>query len=227
MILYRAYEKGVILTFSEVKPSSNATSCPKPTTEPTIYCNEGSVKSYLVQIAARYAGKSLKVQNHTNDTRQQGSVVYEDGSTSLSDGNAIAFYLANSQLKGSSLLTQSQVLQWLSIADNSLLPSVCGWVLPATSAANKPKESMNEARNSLLKEVDALNKALANGTFLVGDKVTLADIAVFAALLPAYEHVLDSETRTKYQNVDRWFETILKESHVTSVIGNFKYFQKK
>lgn len=53
-----------------------------------------------------------------------------DGQT-ISDGNAISFYLANDQLRGKDALTQAQILQWLSFADNELLPPVVQLTFPA------------------------------------------------------------------------------------------------
>lgn len=48
----------------------------------------------------------------------------------LTDSNAIAYYVANQQLRGNSEYEKAQVLQWLGFADNEALPAVCSWVFP-------------------------------------------------------------------------------------------------
>ncbi|XP_031785196.1 alanine--tRNA ligase, cytoplasmic [Nasonia vitripennis] len=216
-----------VLKLEEETKTSVDTSCSKSTSELSVYANTGSVKGYLVQIAARYAGKCLKVQNHTKNTRESGPIVYKDDTITLNDGNAIAFYLADDQLKGTDLFAQSEVLQWMSFSDNHILPSVCSWVLPTIGAVKSSKDSTKEARNNVLQILEALNKTLLKKTYLVGERITLADIAVFITLSPAYQHTLDLETRKKYQNTNRWFETILQQSNVKTVFEDFKYCQKK
>lgn len=48
----------------------------------------------------------------------------------LTDSNAIAYYVANQQLRGSSDLERSQVLQWFGFAETEILPAACAWVFP-------------------------------------------------------------------------------------------------
>ena len=218
--------KNHIVIFSEPSISNN-TPCSETTTEPTLYLHSGSLRGYIAQIVAKYTGKCLKIQNHTTESKQEGLVVYKDKDIKLSDSNAIAFYLANAQLKGSDTLTQSQILQWMSISDNHILPSVCGWVLPSIGSTKISKDSIKESKHNLLQIMDVLNNTLLSKTFLVGERITLADLTVFAGLLPAYEHVFDPQLKEKYQNVNRWFETVLQQSNVKSIITNFNYYEKK
>lgn len=183
-----------------------------------------------MQIVARYCGKCLHVQSHTNDSRKKGTIVYTDGTTSFYDGNAIAFYLANDQFRGNDLLTQSKVLEWISISDNYILPSACNWVFSSKGNASKKnliKDSIKESKDNLLQIMKVLNDTLSNRKYLTQEKLSLADIAVFVALMPAYEQVFTSEIRKNHLYVDKWFENILQESNVRSVISNFKYFDKK
>ncbi|XP_058790099.1 alanine--tRNA ligase, cytoplasmic [Phymastichus coffea] len=215
------------LKLEETKSNNKVSS--KSASEPTLYSYNGSIKGYTIQIAARYAGKCLKINNHSSDSQQKGSIVYEDKEVNLRDGTAIAYFVSNTQFKGRDVLEQSQVLQWISIADNDILPSVCGWVLPSlkVSSVKSSTDSINEAKNNLQRIMNALNKILMNKTYLVEEKITLADIAVFSTLMPAYENVFDLEIRKKYDNVTKWFETILQQPYVKFVVDNFKYYEKK
>lgn len=193
-----------------------------------LYVNNESLKGYFVQIIARYCGKCIQVQPHTDDSRRKGAVVYIDGATTLSGGNAIAFYLANSQFRGNDLFTQSKILEWISISDNHILPSVGSWVISSEGKnKNLNKDSVKESKDSLLQIMKVLNDSLSSKKYLTQDKLSLGDIAVFVALLPAYESVFNAEIRKEYLYVDKWFENILQEPNVKSVISNFKYCDKK
>jgi elongation factor 1-gamma len=71
-----------------------------------------------------------------------------------------------------------------------------------------------------------LNARLLNNTFLVGERVTLADIVVFCNLLHLYEYVLDPDFRAPFGCVTRWFTTILNQPQVKAVVSNFKLCTK-
>jgi elongation factor 1-gamma len=65
-----------------------------------------------------------------------------------------------------------------------------------------------------------------NKTFLVGERLSLADISVAANLLPAYQHVLCDNARKQLGNVNRWFQTVLHHPDVRSVLGEFKFINE-
>lgn len=48
----------------------------------------------------------------------------------LTDSNAIAYYVANQELRGKKDFEQAQVLQWLGFAETEILPAACAWVFP-------------------------------------------------------------------------------------------------
>lgn len=48
----------------------------------------------------------------------------------LTDSNAIAYYVANQQLRGNTELERAQVLQWFGFAETEILPAACAWVFP-------------------------------------------------------------------------------------------------
>lgn len=48
----------------------------------------------------------------------------------LTDSNAIAYYVANQQLRGNTELERAQVLQWFGFTETEILPAACAWVFP-------------------------------------------------------------------------------------------------
>lgn len=48
----------------------------------------------------------------------------------LTESNAIAYYLANEQLRGKSDYEKAQIMQWVNFGDSEILPASCAWVFP-------------------------------------------------------------------------------------------------
>ena len=61
----------------------------------------------------------------------------------LFESNAIAYYVANDQLRGGKdPVAQAQVLQWLNFADSDILPAACTWVFPTLGIMQFNKQNM-------------------------------------------------------------------------------------
>lgn len=73
----------------------------------------------------------------------------------------------------------------------------------------------------------ALNDYLLPRTYLVGERITLADIVLATSLLHLYEHYCDEKNRKPYPNVNRWFTTCINQTQFKTVLGDFKICQKE
>jgi len=69
------------------------------------------------------------------------------------------------------------------------------------------------------KVLDILNNHLADRTFLVGERLSLADIVVATSLHRLYVKVLDAAFRKQFVNTNRWFTTIVNQSNFVAVAG--------
>ncbi|XP_034950592.1 alanine--tRNA ligase, cytoplasmic isoform X2 [Chelonus insularis] len=186
-----------------------------------LHVNVGSTKSYYVLIAAQYGGKKLEVKNESNK-----EVVLVEKDFKLKESNAIAFYLANSSLKGDGdLYKMSQILQWMSYVSSHILPLVLDWIVPCLEQKSMHSRS-KAAKENILSSLKTLNDILLNQTYFVGERITLADISMFSALLPLYEYVLEASTRQQFNNVTRWFMTILNQQEVQAVVKGYHLCEK-
>jgi len=143
----------------------------------------------------------------------------------LCDANAIGWYLGGS-LRGAKEDLQAQVLCWLQCADTRFRPVILAWVLPAISCMQYEKKAFDQAEHETMHLLDILNDYLLTRTFLVGERISLADISLAFDLYLAYEHVIEPGTSTRYQNVTRWFMTIMHQPQVLSVIGQINLCEK-
>merc|ERR1711868_99926 len=73
----------------------------------------------------------------------------------------------------------------------------------------------------------ALNNQLVSKTYLVGDRLSLADLGVAMTLAPAFTQVLDAKTRSTYRHVTRWFNTVINQKEVAEVVGQVKLADKE
>ena len=214
---------------SQLKASQNSM-CSKTSKDKLILSgNIGNIKFYRAQIVAQYNDKEVIMKECKNDGTISNNVKLEGNGVELSDSNAISFYLANDQLRCSNdLFMSSEVLQWVSYADNHILPAVLGWVIPCITkqVPNNVKAGMKTSKEDLLSSLTKLNDILLTKTYLVGERISLADVAIFTALVPLYEHLFDSEYRIQYKNLTRWFLTILNQPQVTSILKNFQMCEK-
>lgn len=200
----------------------------------TLYTYPENFRAYKALIAAQFSGAKVTVASdfvfgQTNKSEAflkkfpLGKVpAFEtaDGKF-LTESNAIAYYVSNEQLRGKTDLEKAEVLSFLSLADNELLPAVHGWVFAFMGIIQFQKNNVERAKQDLKTTLAALNSRLVHQTFLVGERLTLADIVVFATLLSAYEKVLDPSFRAPFGSVNRWFNTVLNQPQVKAVVKGF------
>lgn len=206
----------------------------------TLYTYANNPRAYKALIAAEYSGYKINVSpqfvfGETNKTDSflkkfpLGKVpAFETGDGQcISESNAIAFYVANQQLRGTNDLEAAQILQWMNFGDTEILPLSCTVVFPLIGIVQYNKQAVDQAKEELKKLYSSLNDYLLHHTYLVGERITLADIVVASNLLHLYEHVCDANNRKPYLNLNRWFVTCVNQPQFKSVLGEFKLCQKE
>ncbi|RUS87095.1 hypothetical protein EGW08_005171, partial [Elysia chlorotica] len=118
------------------------------------------------------------------------------------------------------------VQQWISFSDNEILPAACTWVFPCLGITQFNKQDTDRAKEQIKKVLNVLNQHLLTRTFVVGERVTLADISLACNMQSLYEMVLDGEFRKPYQNVNRWFITVVNQPQVKKVLGEINLCTK-
>jgi len=178
-----------------------------------------------VLVTAAYTGQ--EIQHKQGDTFSMTS-----GPVSLTEPVSSCLYLASSG--GQTLLTgktpsdQASVLQWLLYSAGDLRHSVGGWVLPTMEQCEGANQgTVNRSKADLVARLDVLDKCLVTKTFLVGERISLADIGMAMTLLPAFTEVLDQAFRSSHRHLTRWFNTIIHQELVVKVIGTVKLCVKE
>merc|ERR1712045_884133 len=206
----------------------------------TLYTYPGNFRAEKVLAVAKLSNADVKVDDkfvfgETNKSDAflkkfpLGKVPAFEGSdgTCLFESDAIAYYVANKQLRGGdSCLAQAQVAQFVSFAQNEVLPAACTWVFPTMGIMQFNKTSTERAKEDIKKAMTALNEHLLHHTYLVGERVTLADVVVACTMISLYQNVLDPGFRKPFGNVNRWFTTVVNQPQVKKVVGTIKLAEK-
>lgn len=205
----------------------------------TLYTYPGNFRAFKALIAAEYSGAKVTVDTkfkfgETNKTKSfldkfpLGKVPAFESSNGdcIFESNAIARYVGNEQLLGKTTTDAALVQQWINFGDNEVLPASCTWVFPCLGITQFNKQDTDKAKEQIQRALGVLNSYLTTRTFLVGERITQADITVACDLLLAYQYVLDPAFRGSYGNVNRWFTTLINQPQFKKVIGNFKLCDK-
>merc|ERR1711981_308161 len=199
----------------------------------TLYTYPDNFRAQKAVIAAKYSGAQLTlakdfVFGETNKSPEfikkfpLGKVPAFEGSDGvlLTESNAIAYYVGNDELRGGSdAAARAQVVQWMCMADNEILPAACTWVFPTMGIMQFNKNATERAKEDVKTALKTLNDHLLTRTFLVGERLSLADIAVACTMLSLYKQVLDPAFRKPFVNVTRWFTTVVNQPNVKAVLG--------
>jgi len=205
----------------------------------TLHTYPNNYNANKILIAAAYSGAQVTTPSDfqlgtTNTTDEYlgkfplGSVpAFEDSQgVCLHETNAIAYYVSNDTLRGNNPVDKALVLQYLEFADKEVLPSACTWVYPTLGFKNYNKQETEKAQAHIKKCLNLLNGFLESRTFLVGERVTLADIVLTCNMMMLYAQVLDVNFREPYGNVTRWFTTCINQPQFKQIIPSFTMCEK-
>ena len=187
-----------------------------------------------VKVVAKLAGKKLdstvldaKTRND-KDWRAKNLFgkwpVLETKEGVICESMAIAKYLAagHASLLGSNDVERAQVDQWTN------------WALEVSATANRlvgcvlgtsplEKAAFDGGLNDLKAAVRGMS---ISGDWLVGSKMTLADVMVAATLALPFQLVLDEGFRKPSGNVYTWFERVAKAKEFAAVFGRARIAAK-
>ncbi|KAJ1737542.1 Elongation factor 1-gamma, partial [Coemansia sp. Benny D160-2] len=145
----------------------------------------------------------------------------------LFDSNAIAYYVAskgdsNSSILGKTAEETAEILQYILFFEADFSPAAIGVLVPLLGYAPYIQPAFLAAEKEFFRFLDAFNTILADKTFLVGERLTIADIIVACDLIMTYKLYLTAEDRKTYRNVTRFFKTITGQSAFKAVVGDIE-----
>ncbi|KZP33183.1 glutathione S-transferase C-terminal-like protein [Athelia psychrophila] len=152
-----------------------------------------------------------------------------DGFT-MFESTPIAKYLAslapNSGLLGGNATEVALVDQWIHFADTEIeVPQqFVNYTLVGFYQYSKPVHNIMVER--IARALATVNEHLASRTYLVTERITVADLVVAAIVQNAASCTFDAVLRKKLPNVVRHMETIVNHPKLKEIYGPTEYTEK-
>ena len=141
----------------------------------------------------------------------------------LSESRAIENYLAlkhRPELLGENDYEKAQVRQWSDFAIFEIGYCAKEIVYPIFGYKNYCKESADKANNRLKEFMRTLDAHLKDKDFVMGSRLTLADVTLFRELKYFFQLVFPKGLRDKlFPNATKWFQRMAETEEVKKVYG--------
>jgi elongation factor 1-gamma len=121
-------------------------------------------------------------------------------------------------LLGKTKQDYASIVRWMSFANGELLPKFGPWYRPLLGLDGYNKKTVDEAAKAALKTIAVLEQHLTANTYLVGERITLADLFTASLLTRAFATVLDKKWRSANPAVTRWYNTIINQAAFKAVV---------
>ncbi|KAF2194594.1 hypothetical protein K469DRAFT_734413 [Zopfia rhizophila CBS 207.26] len=148
----------------------------------------------------------------------------------LSECIAIAVYLTSQNEKttllGKTKQDYASILRWMSYANNEILTPIGGWFRPIIGRDPYNKKNVEESQKAALKAVHTLEEHLLTHTYLVGERLTLADLFAVGILGRGFQYFFDKAWRADNPNVTRWYETVYNQPIFSAVVEPLKFIDE-
>ncbi|KAG2054510.1 elongation factor 1-gamma [Suillus hirtellus] len=207
-----------------------------------LYCVPTMSQTKTIRSVCALAGLELEIPEykHFSDNKKpeflakfpHGKIPALEGANgfNLTEGVPIARYLAglapNSGLLGSTPEDVAAVDQWVHFAESEVatFTDIISGMLNNYIPYSKGIHTFMAEHQ--LRSLNTLEAHLSTRTFLVGDRITLADIIVASVLQRAVGVTADAAVRAKLINTVRFLETIVHQPKLEAIYGPTEYTEK-
>lgn len=149
----------------------------------------------------------------------------------LTEVIAVSLYLLNiaspdTKLLGKNATEYAQVLRWLSFSNSEILPVSVNVFGPLIGRSPYNKKQVDEALATLKKINQVVEDRLTNYTYLVGERLTLADYFVASQYVRGFNYLFGSQWRKEFPAITRWFKTVISQPFLKDVLGEVEFIEK-
>ncbi|KAG8215327.1 hypothetical protein J3R82DRAFT_8919 [Butyriboletus roseoflavus] len=208
-----------------------------------LYSAEQNRQTRVIKSVAALSGVEIEIvadYKHFEDNKKpdflakfpHGKIPALEGPNgfNLTEGAAIARYLANlspnANLLGTSLEEKALVDQWIHFAESEIDIStqLVNQMLRGIFVYNKAIHNTLIDRQA--RALNTLEAHLLTRTFVVGERITLADLTIASAVFRSVSLTVDAAARLKLVNTIRHLETIVNQPKLKVIFGEVEYVEK-
>ncbi|KAI8657402.1 hypothetical protein NCS57_01118300 [Fusarium keratoplasticum] len=205
----------------------------------TLFTRENNARSTAIRAVAKAndielniveAEKGNPTVEHlkANGLGKIPAFVGEDG-FALSECIAIAIYITSQNEKttllGKTKQDYASILKWLSFFNSEVLPRLGAWIEPLKGVVPYNKKNVDEASKAALKAFDVVEDHLIRNTYLVGERITLADLFAASITLRGFQYFFDKTYREEHPALTRWFETVRSQPIFSEVAEQVEFLE--
>ena len=141
----------------------------------------------------------------------------------ISQSNAIIKYLCEKykpELLGENIFEKCKIIQWIEFANNEIFKCNKNIIYPIFGWNNINKEDYNKDNNKIKEYLKIIEKELENKEYIIGNKISIADIKLFSSLRYLMILYLPEQMRNKlYPKINKWYEKIMNTSEAINAYG--------
>ncbi|KAI1005304.1 Elongation factor 1-gamma 2 [Podosphaera aphanis] len=144
----------------------------------------------------------------------------------LTETIAISVYITSQNEKTTLLGKTKQdyalILKWMSFFNTDFIAPLTSPILMLIGRTPYNKKTLEESVKSSEKVVDVVESHLRDNTYLVGERITLADYFAAGIISFSFATIFDKEWRSANPNTTRWYETVYNQPVFSTVAGEIK-----
>ena len=130
------------------------------------------------------------------------------------------------QLMGDDSMTQAQILRWESLANSDLISQMANAFKPLKGETPYIKKNVDAALENVAVLTKLYEERLQEHTYLVGERITLADLVSAAMFSKGFATIFGAEWRKEHPAIVRWFSTVIASDIWGDEFKDFKFIEK-
>jgi len=179
-------------------------------------------------------GKDIPLENiKLEEKEKRNSLVQKTPTTTfpfletqkgnISQSNSIIYYLCQKykpDLLGENAFEKAKIIQWIEFANCEILRCNKSIIYPIFGWNNLNKEEFDKCNKDIKDHLMLIEKELEKNEFIVGNKMSLADIKLFASLRFLMMFHFPEPMRNKlFPKINQWFEKIMNSPEAIKAYG--------
>lgn len=129
-------------------------------------------------------------------------------------------------LYGKTEAEKAEVLKWLSLSTAEFLTEIAAAFKPLIGALPYNKKQVTDANATVDAIAAVFEERLTNYTYLVGERITLADLFGATCAWKAYETIWGKEWIKQHPSFTRWFKTVIAHPILAEHFKDFQFIEK-
>jgi len=141
----------------------------------------------------------------------------------ISQSNSIIYYLTKKykpELLGETPFEKAKILQWIEFANCEINKCNKSIIYPIFGWTDFNKENFDNDNKKIKELLNIVEKALEKNEYIVGNKMTLADIKLFSNIRYLMMlHFPEPMRKKLFSNINKWFEKIMNTPEAIKAYG--------